>query len=333
MFNQYTGLAENSKGGTEQMYQRLWNSLSEENRNTFQIICSRINKFEDGKIPVFWAHDLAQDSANTPLKNQAVIDKIAGFIFVSDWQRAQYEALYNIPRSRSFIIPNAVQLLEPDDNKSVITDATQQRVNFIYHTTPHRGLEILVPVFLNLLQDYPMLHLDVFSSFEIYGWGERDSQYKNLIDICRNHSNIKYHGTVDNSVIRKTLLKTHVFAYPNIWPETSCLAAIEALVSGTHIICPDHAALGELMGYSNQLNLYRYQEDKRNHAAVFECIVRDSLDDPDRYINLTGLKKKERLLQSQISYDWKNREIQWNNALDLIKNLHNDSQLIIYPPR
>ena len=38
-----------------------------------------------------------------------------------------------------------------------------------------------------------------------------------------------YHGFKPNDVVRKALSEAHIFAYPSIWVETSCISAIEAM--------------------------------------------------------------------------------------------------------
>jgi hypothetical protein len=42
-------------------------------------------------------------------------------------------------------------------------------IRLVYTSTPQRGLEILVPVFKYLTERHKNIHLDVFSSFKIYG--------------------------------------------------------------------------------------------------------------------------------------------------------------------
>jgi hypothetical protein len=40
---------------------------------------------------------------------------------------------------------------------------SKERIKLIYHTTPHRGLQILVPVFEKLCEWHDDIELDVFS--------------------------------------------------------------------------------------------------------------------------------------------------------------------------
>ena len=172
-----------------------------------------------------------------------------------------YNIISGVPYAESFVIKNAIDPI-PVEKKEY-----NGTVNLIYHTTPHRGLEILIPVFEELSRIHDNIRLDVYSSFSIYGWEERDRQYQQLFDRCRNHPKITYHGAVPNEEIRQALVKSHIFAYPSIWPETSCLAAIEAMSAMNLVVCPNFAALAETC--SNFAMMYQFNENKNLHAVQF----------------------------------------------------------------
>jgi hypothetical protein len=104
----------------------------------------------------------------------------------------------NIPYEKGLVLQNAIIPIEPHEKP-------KGTVNLIYHTTPHRGLELLVPVVEFLADKGFDFHLDVYSSFNIYGWPSRDEPYLALFDRCKNHPKITYHGYQPNSVIREAL--------------------------------------------------------------------------------------------------------------------------------
>ena len=87
------------------------------------------------------------------------------------------------------------------------------------------------------------IHFDVYSSFEAYGWKERDKPYEEVFKTIREHDGMTYHGFKPNDVVRKALSEAHIFAYPSIWVETSCISAIEAMSAGVQIVCPNLGAL------------------------------------------------------------------------------------------
>ena len=190
---------------------------------------------------------------------------------------------------------------------------SMEEIRLIYHTTPHRGLELLVPVFEFLCNIFPELpiHLDVYSSFRAYSNPERDRVYEHVFEKCRNHPKITYHGYQPNEVIRKALGKAHIFAYPNIWQETSCLAVIEAMSAKCKVLCSDLGALPETCaGFAT---LYPYDEDPDNHANTFlKCLVHE--------INMywTAGHQKQLDMQKQYFdtfYSWDNRMTEWKDLL------------------
>jgi glycosyltransferase involved in cell wall biosynthesis len=185
------------------------------------------------------------------------------------------------------------------------------KINLIYHTTPHRGLNILLSIYDNIVKKHPNVHLDVYSSFKLYGWEERDIQFKPLFDYCKEHENITYHGSVSNDEVRQALQKAHIFAYPSIWEETSCLSLIEAMSAGVMTVHPDLGALAETA--ANWTNMYRWTERIEEHAKLFFSLLDVTINE----MNNENIKNK---LLSQKSYtdvffNWQTRKLQWEALL------------------
>lgn len=324
MLDEYTGLYGNSQGGTEQMANRLFSSLTEEQKNEFQIICSRIRKFKPDTKRVFWAHDLWQDNEAFKLREKEVITNIHHHVFVSNWQRTTYQVAHGIGYAESSVIRNGIEM----PNEQVYVDKYQRFLEksykprkLIYHTTPHRGLEIIVPVFLELVKLYPDLTLDVYSSFGIYGWEERDGPYLHLFKICKEHPNITYHGWQPNSVIREALTKADIFAYPSIWTETSCIAAIEAMSFGCYVVTNDLGALGETCGGMPTTFMYKYFEDHNRHANYFYNVMLKVLNALDnKQVPVLDPNTRKAYVGK---YDWNNIKVEWQT---LLENLRNETQ-------
>jgi glycosyltransferase involved in cell wall biosynthesis len=85
-----------------------------------------------------------------------------------------------------------------------------------------------------------------------------------------------YHGSVPNDQVLKALDKAHVFLYPNVWKETSCIALIEAIKSGLVCIHPNYGALAETA--ANATIMYDYDEDPTNHARMAYAIAKGVLE-------------------------------------------------------
>ena len=309
----------NSKGGTELMLERLEKLLPPESIEDFQIIPSRVRNLDETKYRIYWCHDLPDDPESQHLAKEGW-KKFHKLVFVSYWQRDQYIARFGIPYSKCTVIRNGIV---PIYTTPVIGNLSKfktipKQIKLIYHTTPHRGLEILVPVFERLCEFFDNIHLDVFSSFKIYGWEERDQPFQDTFDKIKNHSKMTYHGTVDNETVRKYLADAHIFAYPSIWPETSCLSLIEAMSAGCSCIHSSLAALPETSaGFSY---MYDIDEDANRHARnLFENLA-NQIQWIKQNPNDVGVRNLSAKTYIDAFYNIDNRASEWDQLLISLKN-------------
>jgi glycosyltransferase involved in cell wall biosynthesis len=301
-----TNLSRNARGGTEQMRDRLLRVVDPDLLKKVVIHFSRVRPENNiqGVPNVFYAHDLAADPESKILANGGY-KQFAKIVFVSYWQRDQYMMMYGIPYSHCTVIENAIEKQFQPHNRDLET------VNFIYHTTPHRGLHLLYPVFDALTKQFNNLHLDVYSSFEVYGWKERDKPYEKLFEQLKQHPNITYHGAKSNAEVLDALDKSHIFLYPCIWPETSCIAMIEAIKSDVLVIHPNLAALPETA--SECTLMYDYTEDATAHMNRAYHMTAKVLSEPT-FIN-GGVNKSLRYLNRNSIASFEHK---WNKLLGQI---------------
>lgn len=237
------GINESNKdanGGTEITTRQLFDLLEPAELDGVQIITSRVRTLDPDKLRIYHLHDLPNDPEAAHLRNQYSRDRFDRLVFVSNWQYQQFRNELQLPYSaHSRVIENGVEPLAFGEQ----ADPRTHPIRLIYTPTPHRGLEILVPVFEHLCTVFDNIELDVYSSFALYGWQERDAQFQSVFDRCRNHPKIRYHGAVDQATVRRAYREAHIFAYPSIWPETSCRCLIEAMMAGCICAHPNFAAL------------------------------------------------------------------------------------------
>ena len=134
-----------AQGGTEMIHPELAQRVSAELLSKFQIIPSRVRDFVPDKIPILWCHDTWNDPESAHLSNEGwmMFERI---VFVSHHQKDSYMMAHGIPPSKCVVLQNAINPIEPHEkpNDGVI--------NLIYHTTPHRGLELLYPIYEKLYE-------------------------------------------------------------------------------------------------------------------------------------------------------------------------------------
>jgi UDP-glucose:(glucosyl)LPS alpha-1,2-glucosyltransferase len=300
-------ISEKSKGGTEILGRKLEGLIDPKLMDEFQIFPSRVRaELDPGKLRIFWAHDMPDDPESAHLADGGWA-KYHRLVFVSHWQMQAYIAKFSIPWSRCQVIQNAIDPLTPNPNKN------SETIRLVYHSTPHRGLNILAPVFDKLCEMHQDIHLDVFSSFKLYGWEDSDKSFKPLFDMLGKNPQITNHGAVSNEEVRAALSNAHIFAYPSTWQETSCLCLMEAMSAGLMCVHPSYGALPETA--ANWTMQYQWDEDPHRHAGIFY----QSLDTAIRFMR----EKQERTIgqlasqrsYANVFYSWDLRKMQWEGFL------------------
>lgn len=296
-------LSKNAMGGTEMMKYGLQDRIAPELLDNFHITASRFRGAEPGKIELYWLHDLPGDPESAHLANGGW-NQFEKLIFVSNWQFQAYQQHYGLPWYKSVILQNAIEPIE-------VKEKSRDKIKIIYNTTPHRGLEILVPVFEKLCEKYDNIELDVFSSFKAYGWEERDEPYKELFQRCIDHPKINYHGYQPNDVVRAALAEAHIQAYPSIWLETSCIALMEGMSAGCLCVHPNYGALYETA--ANWTWMYQWTQDKRDHANILYNHLAAGIENywtEGIQTRLGGQKS-----YADVFYSWRYRQQQWEAFL------------------
>jgi len=270
-------------GGTELQRNWLLSNLPKHITDSVQLIC-RPDDLDMSKKRVLWVQDMPLDVPFlTDEKSRSLFSKI---VFVSAWQQMVFNLNAGVPFSDGVVIKNAVDPI-PRTQKS------DDVIRLVYHPTPHRGLKILVPVFERLSEKYDNIHLDVFSNFDIYARSHLNAQFETLYERCRQHDKITYHGSQPNSVVRDALAESHIFAYPSIWRETSCMSAMEAMTARCITVAPNYGALPETLANFNVS--YDWTEDQGAHERLFEKKL-------EQAIEMIGKDETEDLLDAQKSY-------------------------------
>jgi len=168
------------------------------------------------------------------------------------------------------------------------------------------------------------VELDVYSCFKIYGWEEQDKEWEPLYNACKETPNVNYHGTVSNDEIRSALQQTHILAYPNVYPETGCISAIEAMSAGCIVVCPNLGVLPETC--ANFAWMYGFVQDKTEHARKFAYVLKDAINNFWEPPVQAGLAFQKQYYD--MHYDIETTAKQWTMMLETIKNNIENSCII-----
>jgi len=303
-----------SQGGTEMMKRGLAERLPDGLADDFQIICSRVRDLDDSKIRVYWLHDLPEDPETNHLADANSRNRFHKFVFCGQWQYYRYQHMLGMPYdTNSAVIETAIDPITP-------AEKSKDEIRLVYSSTPQRGLALLVPVFEKLAEKHDNIVLDVFSSFKIYGWDDADKQFEPLYERCRNHPRINYHAFASNDVVRETLAKAHIHAYPSIWTECNSRSVIEAMSAGMLCVHPNFGGLVDTSGGMNYM--YQGHANHNIHANIFY----HALDNAINVVNTEEVQTYLKLVKMYADnrYNWKKITQQWIDLLTGLKEQHPD---------
>ena len=175
-------------------------------------------------------------------------------------------------------------------------------------------------MFDKLSKEHDNIELDVFSSFKLYGWEDRDKPFQELFKLLEDHPKINYHGTVPNEELREHLGKAHIFAYPSIWQETSCLCLMEAMSAGLMCVHSNLGALPETA--ANWTYMYQMQDQMNDHANMFYTVLKSAIEDISS-LDDTAYETKYRPQKAytDVFYNWELLKHHWQGVLESLKSL------------
>lgn len=297
-------------GGTEILHQSLLKRLEKGDLDGINLLINDLSpsSIKTDQINILWNHHSYNQPAVCNYANRGLINQIQYFVYVSNWQYEKYRYNFQIPESRSLVIKNAIEPLE--------LTTKPEKIRLIYTSTPWRGLDVLLDAFSQL--DRNDVELDIYSSTIIYGTQFHDGNQKNfepLFDQAKNMKNVNYHGYGSNDEVRKALQKSHIFAYPSTWEETSCLCAIEAGMAGLNLVSTNLGALFETI--NNWGRLVGFDSNKKNLAKKFAFALNRAVD--EYWSEETQEKIRAQHLYYKKFYSWDGRIIEWKNFLKQIK--------------
>ena len=302
-----------SFGGSENQFRLLLKHLPDESFKDINLILNSTNYdlLEKDKINVLWMHHFVNQKEAKNLASKDFVNKLNWIVYNSNWNLDQHTKYFQVPKNKSVVIRNAIE-------KISFVEKPSDKINLIYHTTPWRGLKILLKVFKNL--NLENVELNVFSSTIIYGKKFDEvlgKNYEDLFNECKNTKNVNYFGFLKNEEIIQQLKKMHIFAHPSIWPETSCIAAIEAMAAGCEVVTTDLGALSETCSpFGKIINFEKEPED-------LEIKYNEALLNSIKNFWSDKTQKKLKLQRETINatYSWDKRSVEWKNFFNEIREL------------
>jgi FkbM family methyltransferase len=301
-----------------------------ENNAFHTIIVSRyINFFEFYKCvytyqTYIWGHDIylfsydSNNSVNNILLNYD--DKIDGCICQTEWHKNLYAKSYEALHGKIHIINNGIDtsMFSAVTNTNTPNSIEKVKNRFIYSSCMERGLERLLELWPQISEklENAELYVCTYNNFPRTDSINYSKDIK-IKKIMERHENVKYLGKLIKSDLYKLMSTCEYWFYPTNFNETSCITAMEMLMS--EVICVYYP----MGGLVNTMSDYGIQVNENNEIAT---IVELSASTPFAENRKKELRKRGK--EYAISCDWKNRVKKWEELLftDKNKNLNTPSR-------
>lgn len=190
-----------------------------------------------------------------------------------------------------FIIGNGVDNADFPD----VPLAGREFGKLVWTSNPDRGLHVAARVVTKLRRFWPEMRLHVYGRASVYGWGpEAEWPY---LPADEDREGVVVHEPLSKPQLAKELATAWAWLYPSTWPETFCIAALEAQAAGTPCLTVPYGALTETV--KGGLLGYRFE-------AMAEQIM-----DADEWNRLSDLGR-----EFAAACDWDVRAEQWEVMLN-----------------
>ena len=306
----------NPRGGTELQVELLYKHVDNTLLDKVQITTSVPEKIplHPTKPNILWQQNSYDQPNLAPwFKDKDNHKKYDWYVFNSHWCYEKFRMMFDIPTHKCLVIKNAIDKIE-----SRKLDYTKgDPVKLIYTSTPWRGLNVLLAA-MQLLNN-KNVHLDVYSSTQVYGDQFKevnDDKFKELYNQAKSLKNVSYIGYKPNEFIKDNLKNYHMFVYPNIWEETSCIAAIEAMAAGLYCVTTDYGALFETG--AEFITYVPFEKDYIRLAHTIASVIDVAAD----RLGDDGVKDhlKMQIEYTNKFYSWDLRKSIWNRFLQGVIN-------------
>jgi glycosyltransferase involved in cell wall biosynthesis len=197
---------------------------------------------------------------NNPCREKLKEDEISSFddvLWISSHQRNQWVSINPALSKFTKIFGNA---LNPNPFKPI-----QQRSNpysCIYASDYARGLYILLNIWPTIKKKFPQATLDIY--YGLRNWGVMSVQEEQFIrDRIQTlkTSGVTDHGQVGHEELTIAFSKASLWTYPCTYPETFCITAIKAQLSGAIPVIIEKDALAETVKFGFKCARIEQYED------------------------------------------------------------------------
>jgi glycosyltransferase involved in cell wall biosynthesis len=265
---------------------------------------------DNTKAPLIaWMQESMFDARAAP-----VTDAFDGIVFVSEWQRRVNQP-HTRPHWRQAVLRNAMNPRMAElfaNNRPILATKTQPPI-LLYAGHFQRGAFHLPPILDRLRLKQSNFSIEIFSEIHPIRDPATDGKY---MEWLRGLPNVAHVGFVSQTELIHRMERATFFIAPNPWPETSCIALIEAMAAGLSVITTNRAALPETAsGFARLVDIDDPDHVVRFDMAMphekFAAAISAAMDEGRANPERTEWKLRAQIDYFLKNYQWAQRVTPW----------------------
>ena len=260
---------------------------------------------------VLWTHHSDDQPSIEALEFSRERKAWTGFAFVSQWRLEQYAQVFWVPRERTRVMRNAIAPAFSGLHPAEPWFRRGDPPILVYTSAPYRGLDVLLSAFPAIRENIPGVRLRVYSGLSTTRGGPNDNKFSDLHALCLATDGVDYVGPVSQPALGEALAEAAALAYPSTYPETSCIAALEAMAMGASVLTTSLGALPEtLAGFGRMVEP---TDDSAVLAPRFAAMTIDALNDTLRNPGEAATRREAQMAFVHQNYGWPARALEWQS--------------------
>ncbi len=278
------------------------------------------DEFRVVKPMVMWNHHADDQPAIEALEFSRERKAWSSFAFVSDWQRNQYCSVYWVAREKTKVMRNAVSPAFAAVAPRSPWFRGDRAPVLVYTSAPYRGLDVLLAAFPSIRSAHPGTRLRVFSGMATLQVSIENDPYADLYRRCTSMEGVEYVGPIPQPALAVELAEAAALAYPSTYPETSCIAAIEAMSVGAIVLTTRSGAMPETMaGFGLMVEPH---ENTTRLTGDFTEMTIAALSEMRRDPDEAEARREQQIAYVRETYSWPKRALEWELYLSDIARQH-----------
>lgn len=267
--------------------------------------------FTQAYARVLWSQDVFDQPVLKDMRHNEDIRSGIDCVFcISRWHAWMFMEFFRWPTARLYATRNGIV---PEFFSPKLEPLEGRGKRLVYSSTPFRGLELLLDLFPAIKLRVPEAELHVYSSMKVYQFSRaEDEKSFSKIYSKLKQPGIVSHGSVGQKDLAKAMQTYRIMAYPNMWHETGCIAAMEAQAAGCPVVTTKLAALAETVSEGGILIDEIPGTMAYNAQFVEECVR--LLTDDELWLKKAQVGR-DRMLNL---YSWSEIAKEWVEKIDML---------------